>query len=179
MQFPPEPKKKRRRRKDGRSVYGSESDDSIPPKPTLQIKKKEGTYYITMNPLKDPYSIADNENPYVDCTPMQFKITKNKKPKAIEGEGDEYKTCFCNDEDEKVECEESSSDSELDIEFTPPAGIIRPERLRKKKTVVHTDTQYNPNDFKAKGGKGGKEKKGKGGKGKKGKGGKGKGKKKK
>lgn len=182
MQFPPDPNrargKKRCRGPDGvYSVYGSESEESIPPKPTLQIKKKEGTYFITMNPLKDPYAIEDNENPYVDCTPMQFRITKNKKNKKnrdlaiMDDRGDgEYKTCFCNDVEEKP-VEESSSDSELDIEFTPPAGIIRPERLKRKKTVVHTDTQYNPNDYKQE--EGGKKGKGKG-KGKKEKGGKGK-----
>lgn len=178
MQHPPvDPKlKKKKYHKGGyASGYDSESDESIAPKPTLLIKKKDGAYFITMNPLKDPYSIEDNENPYVDCTPMQFKITKAKKPKKDEddgegGGGDEYKTCYCHDDDPVPP--ESSSDSELDIEFTPPAGIIRPERLRRKKTVVHTDTQYDPKDIKKKG------KKDKG-KGKKGKGKKGKGKKKK
>lgn len=180
MQFPPDPnKKKRKRRKGGgySNYDGSESDESIPPKPTLQIKKKDGAYFITMNPLKDPYGIEDNENPYVDCTPMQFKITKNKRPKreadeedAEERNGGDYKTCYCGQEDDKEKpkhvAESTTSDSELDIEFTPPAGIIRPERLKRKKTVVHTDTQYNTGDFQT------KDKKGKGGK----KGGKGKGK---
>lgn len=192
MQFPPDPNgplRRGKRKKGGAySAYGSESDESITPKPTLQIKKKEGTYFITMNPLKDPYAIEDNENPYVNCTPMQFRITKNKKNKKKNeldaimddrgdadggGGGDEYKTCYCNDDEDAKNVESSSSDSELDIEFTPPAGIIRPDRLKRKKTVVHTDTQYNPDDYKdndKKKGKGkgkGKEK----GKGKKGKGG--------
>nr|CAI5856737.1 unnamed protein product [Callosobruchus analis] len=147
---------------------GDSSDEiRVHPKPTLHICKKDGAYLITMNPLKDPYSLVENENPYMDCTPMQFRITKNKKK---EDGDDESKMCTCQDEEET-----SSSDSELDIEFTPPAGIIHPERFKKKKNVVHTDTQYDPDDFttkKEKGGKGkgkGKDKKGKGGKGKKGK----------
>lgn len=36
---------------------------------------------------------------------------------------DDEEGCFCDAEEES-----SSSDSELDIEFTPPAGIIHPER---------------------------------------------------
>lgn len=40
---------------------GRGPDDDGPkvvPKPTLQIQKKEGTYWITMNPLKDPFSLV-------------------------------------------------------------------------------------------------------------------------
>ncbi|KAB0792766.1 hypothetical protein PPYR_14725 [Photinus pyralis] len=146
-----------------KSQYDSDTDASVAPKPTLQIKKRDGTYMITMNPLKDPKTIEDNENPYMECSPLQFKITKNK-------EKDDSRSCYCEDVEST-----SSSDSELDIEFTPPAGIIRPERLKRKKNVVHTDTQYNTEDFDpkpkggaAKGGAGGK-KGAKGNKGKKGK----------
>lgn len=129
-----------------RRGYRSESDITVTPKPTLQIKKKDGVYLITMNPLKDPKTLAENENPYMDCTPLQFKIVKNKdKEKMVKGEegGNDMKTCYCEEYDFPAS---SSSDSELDIEFTPPAGIIRPERLKKKKNVVHTETQYNPED---------------------------------
>lgn len=164
------PPGKKRRRHYG-NYDSSESDVTVAPKPTLQIKKKDGVYHITMNPLKDPNTLEENENPYMDCTPLQFKIIKNKDKKK-ETDGNE---CCCDgDEDEvKSSVSTSSSDSELDIEFTPPAGIIRPERLRRKKNVVHIDTQYNPDDCKpeqikiAK-----KEPKGKKDKGKKGKGGK-------
>lgn len=31
-----------------------------------------------MNPLKDPKTLAQNEDPYMDCTPMKFKISKNR-----------------------------------------------------------------------------------------------------
>lgn len=175
----PKPSKKKLR-KNAYGVYETDSDPEISPKSTLQIKKKDGCYLITMNPLKDPNTLEDNENPYMDCTPMQFKITKNKPPIQVTPGGEGEDSCMCS-------CDESSSsDSELDIEFTPPAGIIHPDKLKRKKNVVHTDTQYCVEDLpietivlpgkkkdkkgkgkKGKGGKGGKG--GKSGKGKKGK----------
>ncbi|XP_050315862.1 uncharacterized protein LOC126750331 isoform X2 [Anthonomus grandis grandis] len=155
-------------KKDGTTF--DEGEVKVVPKPTLQIQKKEGTYWITMNPLKDPNTLAENEDPYMECTPMTFKITKNKKPQ------DDY--CYCDGEaplEENASGASSSSDSELDIEFTPPAGIIHPERFKKKPNVACCEAQYDPKDFevaKEKGkGKGkdkgkGKEKKDKGKKGK-------------
>lgn len=99
-----------------------------------------------MNPLKDPYSLADNENPYMDCTPMEFKIVKKKDPLS-----EDPGACTC---------DVSTSDSSLELEFTPPAGIIHPWKLKKKKGVVHTITQYDPKDFAPKAAKGKKGKKG-------------------
>lgn len=156
----PKPSKKKLRR-NAYGVYETDSEQEISPRSTLQIKKKDGCYLITMNPLKDPYTLEDNEDPYMDCTPLQFKITKNKPAPTNKGDGGEdYCTC-----DEPIES--SSSDSELDIEFTPPAGIIHPDKLKRKKNVVHIDTQYSPDDIpkpdKVQVGKD-KNKKGKGGK---------------
>ncbi|RZC31919.1 Asparaginase domain containing protein [Asbolus verrucosus] len=161
-----------RKGKRGYGDYESEASIHVSPKPTLQIKKKDGCYWITMNPLKDPNTLVENESPYMDCTPMQFKIVKNKE--KITEENNECRTCFCGD-DQVIES--SSSDSELDIEFTPPAGIIHPERFKKKRNVVHWGTQYLASDFEKKEGKGkaksvkssksNKSKKGKGKKGKK------------
>ncbi|KAF5280856.1 hypothetical protein FQR65_LT03005 [Abscondita terminalis] len=126
--------KKKKNRYDGKS--DSETDVTIAPKSTLQVKKKDGAYLITMNPLKDPNNIKENESPYMDCSPLQFKITKNKDESK-----DDSRMCFCDEE------QESSSDSELDIEFTPPAGIIRPERFKKQKDMTNADTQYDVGDF--------------------------------
>ncbi|XP_025832229.1 uncharacterized protein LOC112904994 isoform X2 [Agrilus planipennis] len=73
-------------------------------------------------------------------------------------------TCYCGDDED----EQPSSDSELDIEFSPP-GLLRHRALkRRNKPKTEADTQYDPADFtvqkpKGKGGK--KDKKG----GKKGK----------
>ncbi|KAG5861912.1 hypothetical protein JTB14_005376 [Gonioctena quinquepunctata] len=65
--------------------FDSDVDVNVSPKPTLHIQKKDGSYWITMNPLKDPTTLVDNEDPYMDCTPMQFKITKNKQKLPNEG----------------------------------------------------------------------------------------------
>ncbi|KAH1007871.1 hypothetical protein HUJ04_005051 [Dendroctonus ponderosae] len=152
-------------KKDGGQFEDAEL--KVTPKPTLQIQKKDGVYWITMNPLKDPCTLVENEDPYMECTPMTFKISKNKKP--------EEQFCLCDGDAPDILNSDASSDSELDIEFTPPAGIIHPERFKKRPNVVCCDAQYDPKDFevkkkkddkKAKGK--GKDKKGKGGKGKKG-----------
>ncbi|CAG9837931.1 unnamed protein product [Diabrotica balteata] len=139
----------------GRQYDGGSSSSSlhVKPKPTLKIQKKDGVYNITMNPLKDPKTLAENEDPYMECTPMQFKITKAKKD-------EDSNLCHCDDEPE------STSDSELDIEFTPPAGIIHPERFKKKKNIINCESQYDATDFETKGNKGKGKKDGKKGKGK-------------
>lgn len=138
-------------------------DIKVTPKPTLCIQKKDGAYSIVMNPLKDPKTLVENEDPYMECTPMRFKISPTKFKKSGS------QTCFCDEEDE---VKSNSSESELDIEFTPPAGIIHPERFKKKMNVIHCETQYNSQDFDKTGDKkeGNKHKEGKkGGKGGKGK----------
>lgn len=132
-----------------------------------------------MNPLKDPETVQMNENPYLDCTPMEFKVAKTNLLDP---------SCVCTDEGEFYKSD-SSSDDELDIQITTPAGIIHPDRPTQKKEVKVKQTQYNEKDLPpppekaedkkkegTKGGKGDKEKGGKGdkgGKGNKEKGGKG------
>lgn len=111
-------------KKHGGVDYDSEDEKSVHPNPTLQIKKEKGCYYITMHPLKDPNTLTERENPYMECTPLQFKIIKNKLA-GNDGDNDGV-MCLCDEEDKL-----SSSDSELDIEFTPPAGLIHPERFKR------------------------------------------------
>lgn len=41
---------------------------------------------------------------------------------------------------------DSDSENELDFGVTPPAGVVKPERLRKPDRV-HSETQYDPNDW--------------------------------
>ncbi|KAL7731190.1 hypothetical protein ACLKA6_014381 [Drosophila palustris] len=41
---------------------------------------------------------------------------------------------------------ESDSENELDFGVTPPAGVIKPERLHKP-DITNTETQYDPNDW--------------------------------
>lgn len=45
--------------------------------PTLQIKKEDGEYCITMNPLKDKQKLETDYNPYLNCSPLKFKIKKH------------------------------------------------------------------------------------------------------
>lgn len=141
------------------------------PKPTLTIKKKDGVVYVTMNPLKDPSTMEPNEYPYLDCSPLEFKISKKKQD-------DEFKKCLCSGDDPDGTFVSQDESSELDIEFTPPAGIVRPEYMSKRKHICHTESQYDKKDLpksesnlKEKGGKKGKKsqksKKGKKGKKKK------------
>ncbi|KAL3285597.1 hypothetical protein HHI36_000126 [Cryptolaemus montrouzieri] len=127
-----------RRRKKRKNDDDSESE-MICPKPTLEIKKREGVYHITMNPLKDPNILEMNENPYLDCTPMQFKVAKNN---LLDPD------CVCTDEGELYKYDSSSND-ELDIEFTTPAGIIHPDRPVLRRNVKTKQTQYNIKDIPA------------------------------
>lgn len=136
-----------------------ESEDEIEPRPTLRIKKKDGTYHITVNPLKDPKTVVDREDPYMNCTPMQFIITRNKpyKPslsslqcengsEATNSESSLGPECICDDQEQEP-VSSSSSNSELSIEFTTPAGLIFPEDMKRKPNVVHTDIQYKEADI--------------------------------
>lgn len=138
----------------------------------VEVKKREGDYTIVVNPVKDPSKIEAFENPFMDVTPLQFKIEKEKKPQKEEPD------CPCDlDIDAQTE---SSHSSEFEFKFSPPAAlpVSRTKKIRKMATI---ETQYDPKDIPMapKSAGGGKNKgKGKGDKGKKGKGGK-KGKKKK
>lgn len=156
------------RKKKTTQVYQTEEDEAYEApeqKPTLVIEKKNGNYLITLNPLKDPKTVADNEDPYMKCKPMQFLIVKPPKPSRptdeqcplqnkdeIECMGEDedlfydnfYKTCYCDEDGEIIE---SSSDSELNIEFTTPAGIINPEKMKQIPNVVHADTQFKEDDL--------------------------------
>lgn len=133
----------------------SESEDEVEQKPTLTLKKdKEGTYTVNLHPLKDPKTLAPREDPYMNCTPMQF-VFKLKKPETLktlmnisegsgEGNSDLLPACLCHMDENVVE---SSSESELDIQFTPPAGLIYPELFAKKPNVCHVDNQYDTKDL--------------------------------
>lgn len=84
-----------------RRVKKEESNQEIELPPTLHIHRKNGTYYITMYPIKSQ-NIA---NPEIQQSvkPLQFKVTKDK---------------------EDVDSS-SSSISDMEIEFSPPTAISR------------------------------------------------------
>lgn len=115
-----------------------EEEEKEPPA-TLNIVRKDRTYYVTMYPIKqEKMDLPKLEEP---MKPLQFKFTKNK-----------------NDDSD----ESSSSASDLEIEFSPPAAV---NRYRKKPNVVHVDTQVKQeeiiNAFKVNNGNEVREKKGK------------------
>lgn len=109
-------------------------------KRVIHVKKKDGNYFVTLTPVKDPFHRHDTESPFIDCTPAQFRIVKpeRKKRQVVDGNG-----CIC-EEDESLG---SSDMSELDFNFSPPAALpVKPSRRRKVKTAK--DTQYNAHDVK-------------------------------
>ncbi|XP_034833771.1 uncharacterized protein [Maniola hyperantus] len=75
-------KKKKRGRTAGADMGGgdSEPDEPLEPKPTLKVQRKGDVFTIEVNPLKDLTEIGPNEDPYVDCDPMVFKIIKKRSP---------------------------------------------------------------------------------------------------
>ena len=91
------------------------------PPPTLHIQRKDGIYYVTMYPIKqDKMDIPKLEEP---TKPLQFKIVKNR------------------DEDSDVS---SSTASDMEIEFSPPAAV---NRYRKTPDVIHVETQVKQQEI--------------------------------
>lgn len=87
--------------------------------PTLHIHRKDGVYYVTMYPIRPETS----EVPRLDepINPLQFKIVKSKDSLAS-----------------------SSTASDMEIEFTPPAAV---NRLKKKPNVIHIETQVKQQEI--------------------------------
>lgn len=65
---------------DGGGGGDSEPDEPLEPKPALKVQRKGDVFTIEVNPLKDLTELAENEDPYVDCDPMVFKIIKKRSP---------------------------------------------------------------------------------------------------
>lgn len=105
------PKKPHRENKPGCPQEEEIEDIEYPP--TLHVHRKDGTYYITMYPIKP--ETEDLQRLDEPINPLQFKIVKSKTSIAS-----------------------SSTASDLEIEFSPPAAV---NRLRRKPNVVHTGTQ--------------------------------------
>lgn len=152
-------------------------------KPTLHICKKNGEYFITLRPLKDPEALRECADPYLKMQPIQFKIAKNpmaiemrKLKQCLKEMGFNKCTCHrpiiycfcrsfldkkrleyqCNKEarkrnlpacsDSLVLSDTTDSETEFDFGVTPPAGVVKPERLNKP-NFVNTGTQYTENDW--------------------------------
>lgn len=131
------------RKKKSKTSTKTQSDKN---KRCIEVKKKEGNYTVTVNPVKDPYKLDDFENPYMDCTPMQFTIIKPEKPPKKPKQVIDENGCLCDDEEEEEPIDSSSDESELEFSFSPPAALpdLKP---RKKKVKATIDTQYDPEDY--------------------------------
>lgn len=104
-----------------RSRMHEKDDDEVELPPTLHIHRKDGTYYVTMYPVK-----AENiHNPEMHeaVKPLQFKITKDKDGGSASS---------------------SSTASDMEIEFSPPAAV---NRYKKKGPVKDGDTQVNQQEI--------------------------------
>lgn len=51
---------------------------------TLQVKKQNGEFLISMNPLKDSENLRPGENPYLSCPPIKFKIEKDPEQQKLD-----------------------------------------------------------------------------------------------
>ncbi|XP_012258834.3 uncharacterized protein LOC105687622 [Athalia rosae] len=98
---------------------GEDEETELPP--TLHIHRKDGTYYVTMYPIKqETMDVPQLQEP---MKPLQFKITKNKDDASIAS---------------------SSTASDMEIEFSPPAAV---NRYRKKPNVIHVTTQVKQQEI--------------------------------
>lgn len=97
----------------------NEEETELPP--TLHIHRKDGTYYVTMYPIKQ--ETMDQPKLEQPMKPLQFKIVKNKDDESVAS---------------------SSTASDMEIEFSPPAAV---NRYRKKPDVIHIETQVKHQDI--------------------------------
>ncbi|XP_054011267.1 uncharacterized protein LOC128893959 [Hylaeus anthracinus] len=103
-----------------KATMNDEEEGSENP-PTLHIHRKDGTYYVTMYPIKQKGE--DEPRLSEPMKPLQFKIMKNKDDGSVAS---------------------SSTASDMEIEFSPPAAVTR---QRKKPDVVHVDTQVRQQEI--------------------------------
>ncbi|KYN22565.1 PREDICTED: uncharacterized protein LOC108759028 [Trachymyrmex cornetzi] len=104
------------------SQMKKESEEDAEPPPTLHIHRKDGTYYVTMYPIRQE-TTADVSQLEEPMKPLQFKIVRNKDDASVAS---------------------SSTASDMEIEFSPPAAV---NRYRKKPDVIHVDTQVRQQEI--------------------------------
>jgi len=104
------------------SQVKKENEEDAEPPPTLHIHRKDGTYYVTMYPIRQETTaeVSQLEEP---MKPLQFKIVRNKDDTSVAS---------------------SSTASDMEIEFSPPAAV---NRYRKKPDVIHVDTQVRQQEI--------------------------------
>ncbi|KAJ8673869.1 hypothetical protein QAD02_005131 [Eretmocerus hayati] len=106
--------------KKGNECPQEDEEEDVEFPPTLHIHRKDGVYYVTMYPIRQE---QDGEVARLDepINPLQFKIVKSKGSIAS-----------------------SSTASDMEIEFSPPAAVNRP---RKRPNVVHVETQVKQQEI--------------------------------
>lgn len=163
-------------------------------KPTLRVQRRNNEYTITMNPLKNSQTLKSEPYPYLNCKPLQFKISSSAEEREMQKIaefickkgftkcvcGHKIINCRCRDNREAEALNKCLEDctrifgvknlkeklclcdnTKLDIEFTPPAGVIKNVLKRRPDQLVQ-ETQYDELDFRTDfDGKGGLGKKGK------------------
>ncbi|XP_025153951.1 uncharacterized protein LOC105182973 [Harpegnathos saltator] len=99
-----------------------EGEEEMEPPPTLHIHRKDGTYYVTMYPIKGE---TTDYTPRLEepTKPLQFKIARSRNDASVAS---------------------SSTASDMEIEFSPPAAV---NRYRRKPDVVHVDTQVRQQEI--------------------------------
>ncbi|XP_011689375.1 PREDICTED: uncharacterized protein LOC105450945 [Wasmannia auropunctata] len=103
------------------SQVKKEIEEDAEPPPTLHIHRKDGTYYVTMYPIRqETGDVSQLEEP---MKPLQFKIARNKDDASVAS---------------------SSTASDMEIEFSPPAAV---SRYRRKPDVIHVDTQVRQQEI--------------------------------
>jgi len=103
------------------SQVKKEIEEDAEPPPTLHIHRKDGTYYVTMYPIRqETADVSQLEEP---MKPLQFKIVRNKDDASVAS---------------------SSTASDMEIEFSPPAAV---NRYRRKPDVIHVDTQVRQQEI--------------------------------
>lgn len=99
-----------------------EGEEETEPPPTLHIHRKDGTYYVTMYPIKGE---TTDDTPRLEepTKPLQFKIPRSRNNESVAT---------------------SSTASDIEIEFSPPAAV---NRYHRKPDVVHVDTQVRQQEI--------------------------------
>ncbi|KAG4074854.1 hypothetical protein HA402_009279 [Bradysia odoriphaga] len=141
-------------------------------KPTLRVVRRDGLYYVCMNPLKSPDELVQSQNPYIDdCPPIKFQIALSRQLKQQDHDDLGLlgypcsERAICEDSQEMQDllnlladqCEDHqefhklaktlcSKPSDLDIEFVAPGANVKDNRLDHKK-LIYKETQYDRNDI--------------------------------
>lgn len=147
-------------------------EKSVTIKPTLRVVRRDGLYYVCMNPLKSSDELVQSQNPYLDdCPPIKFQIAlcRQRKQQDDDDLGLLGYPCseraICEDSKEMQDllnlladqCEDHqefynlaktlcSKPSDLDIEFVAPGANVPASSLDYKK-LIYKETQYDRNDI--------------------------------